>query len=405
MVAVLLGVLVATGAGTATAADPAPSADLAMNGIFGPSTLVPGSSERYVVDFRNNGPAPASGVVVRMTVPAGVSLMFTDGLCTQVGQVLTCSIEPSDEVEPGQVFSFSPTLTLAPDVRENTVLSLTAEVSAATPDPDQSNNAASLDVEADDTVADLSINIEAPSKVVAGSTVTWFISYQNDGPSASLETMVSAILDSRQTFLSAPIDCRVVGSQLSCWYPQEDPLPPGHGIGFGLTMQVPPDLPPGTRLSLTVTTSGDPRDPVSRDNIATATAPPSQAAPEPTPTPTHTTEPTATTGPTQQPTCPELPSSSPPCPEPTLTEEPTAEPTSEPSTEPTVERTPTGTPTVTPTSEPTTVVVEGTQHSQPSTTAPAAATLPRTGGNVPWWLGLAALTLVGLGVAMRRLPR
>ncbi|MGB7740521.1 MAG: hypothetical protein WBM03_15540 [Steroidobacteraceae bacterium] len=170
------------------------SADLALTKIADtPSTYV-GDSVNFTLQLRNYGPSPASGVVVRDLLPAGLNYVSSaasqgsyapgTGLWTvgalAVGQQVELQIVATAAV-PGNVTNSGAIITLDQA------------------DPDTTNNtaAATLDVS---PAADLSVTKTGPGSATQGNTVTYTLIARNAGPSnvtgASLADTVPAQITS-----------------------------------------------------------------------------------------------------------------------------------------------------------------------------------------------------------------
>jgi uncharacterized repeat protein (TIGR01451 family) len=124
-----------------------PGADLKL-GISGPTTAASGSQDTYVVTVSNLGPATATGVVMTVQVPNGtkfVGVSTTQGSCSHPASgatsgTISCSL---GSLTSGATAADSVTLKLSLGGKGGTI-ALVASASASTPDPDLSNNVASL---------------------------------------------------------------------------------------------------------------------------------------------------------------------------------------------------------------------------------------------------------------------
>jgi uncharacterized repeat protein (TIGR01451 family) len=116
--------------------------------ISGPTTAASGSQNTYVVTVSNLGPATATGVVMTVQVPNGtkfVGVSTTQGSCTHPASgatsgTISCSL---GNLTSGAAAADSVTLKLSLSGKGGTI-ALVASASASTPDPDLSNNVASL---------------------------------------------------------------------------------------------------------------------------------------------------------------------------------------------------------------------------------------------------------------------
>ncbi|HEX3055509.1 MAG TPA: choice-of-anchor D domain-containing protein [Gaiellaceae bacterium] len=124
-----------------------PGADVKLS-ISGPTTAASGSQNTYVVTVSNLGPATATGVVMTVQVPSGtkfVGVSTTQGSCTHPASgatsgTISCSL---GNLTSGAAAADSVTLKLSLSGKGGTI-ALVASASASTPDPDLSNNVATL---------------------------------------------------------------------------------------------------------------------------------------------------------------------------------------------------------------------------------------------------------------------
>jgi uncharacterized repeat protein (TIGR01451 family) len=118
----------------------APEADLAIVKTDSPDPVPPGGALTYGLTITNAGPSDAATVTVVDTLPAGVAFVSSSPgppTCVIAGVTLTCGL--GTLAAAGNV-----SVTIATTVNAaGGVLVNTATVSAATPDPDPSDNSAS----------------------------------------------------------------------------------------------------------------------------------------------------------------------------------------------------------------------------------------------------------------------
>ncbi len=115
------------------------SADVATTLAGSTSTRV-GESIAYTVTVANNGPATASGAVLSLSLPAGVTFVAATGACTS----LPCSL---GDVASGDTRSTSVTLAVSASYSGPSPFVVTAETLATTDDPNPANNSDSETVE------------------------------------------------------------------------------------------------------------------------------------------------------------------------------------------------------------------------------------------------------------------
>jgi uncharacterized repeat protein (TIGR01451 family) len=176
------------------------SADLSILKT-GPATVTAGASVGYTLLVTDNGPSDAAAVSVTDTLPAGVTFVSATGTgwtCANAGNVSVTCTTPA--LATG---SSAPAITVtvtAPVVA--VTLTNTAVVSAATADPDLSNNTSSVATGVA-TSADLALVKTGPPTVTAGGSVTYQLVVTNNGPSAAAAVSVTDTLPAGVTFVSA----------------------------------------------------------------------------------------------------------------------------------------------------------------------------------------------------------
>jgi len=124
-----------------------PTADLVVTKTDSPDPVAVGSTLTYTVSVTNNGPADATGVTLTDTLPAGVTFVSatpSQGSCTHSGGTVTC---PLGTLANGAMASV--TITVTPTATG--ILTNTASVTSATPDPQADNNGASASTGVDGT--------------------------------------------------------------------------------------------------------------------------------------------------------------------------------------------------------------------------------------------------------------
>lgn len=116
-------------------------ADLAVQLLTTPAAAQGTDPVTLQIEIKNQGPSPATEVLVRVRVPTGSTLTLTQpGAwdCTATVEELQCkrSLIPVGETSPIEV-------TLTPPFGASSI-PITAELTAETPDPDSSNNGVTL---------------------------------------------------------------------------------------------------------------------------------------------------------------------------------------------------------------------------------------------------------------------
>lgn len=207
--------------------------------------VVAGSTFTATLTYHNNGPAPALGVSLVDTLPAGVTFVSsTPALTSQSGQQLTWSLGSVAASTSAQI-----TLTLrsSPDLALNSVLTNTATISTTSTDRDPSNNTDTADTTVK-TEADLQIDKTGPGTVTAGNAFLYSLSYRNNGPSRARAVAGTDTLPAGTTFVSAVPAPSTVSGQSVSWDLGE--LSPG--MGGTITVRVQAN---GSALPSTVVTN------------------------------------------------------------------------------------------------------------------------------------------------------
>jgi uncharacterized repeat protein (TIGR01451 family) len=170
-----------------------PPADLAVTKA-GPATVTAGQNATYTITITNKGPGNAQGVSLTDVEPAGVmrlSLMQTSG--------------PTGGTLPaGGTETFQLVVHVNANVPAGAALTDTATVSSSTADSNTANNSASF-TSTTATRADLAISKTGPASASAGQNVTYTLSVTNTGPSDAQNVMVSDMLPSGESFVSASV--------------------------------------------------------------------------------------------------------------------------------------------------------------------------------------------------------
>ena len=186
----LIGILIwifaiSPGRGSASAGE---SADVSLAITDAPDPVVRGERLTYTLTVHNDGPDSASGVSVSEPVPVGTRLesaSTTTGSCSGRTSV-ACDLGSLDDGKTTQV-------RVVVTVTGTGTLSNAAEVSAATPDPDSSNNpaTASTAVQGGRGEADLAVEATVdPQSARVGERLTYTVKVSNRGPASAPDVAV-----------------------------------------------------------------------------------------------------------------------------------------------------------------------------------------------------------------------
>ena len=160
----------------------AQSADLVINHSDSPDPGPAGGIFTYTLRIDNNGPNGATGVTLTDTIPAGstfVDVSTTAGSCSEAGGIVNCSL--------GNIpFNTNQTVTIRVRLPSAGVWTNTATASAATSDPNTSNNVNNTQDTTATQAADLAV-VATPSatNVAAGEAFSYGLQVVNNGPDAA----------------------------------------------------------------------------------------------------------------------------------------------------------------------------------------------------------------------------
>jgi uncharacterized repeat protein (TIGR01451 family) len=258
-------------------------ADLSLTKT-GPASAVAGRSLAYMLTFRNIGPSDDTDVELSDPLPAGttfVSLTQTGGTaasCTTPaegsGGSITCGVA---SLPAHASASFRLVAATASSATPGTVLSNTATVAGAVSDPDDSNNAATVETTLSRSADLVVTNTAAPANVTRFHTLTFTIKLLNKGPSDAASIDLSDLLPAGTTFKSVS---QVAGVTLSCTTPAVGgtgtvdctvPTLAAH-TSVRIKILVKATAVDGTVISDTATATSATPDPQPDDDSATATS-------------------------------------------------------------------------------------------------------------------------------------
>ena len=192
------------------------AADLQLTKAATPTSVDAGGEVTYTLIATNAGPDIVKGASVTDQLPAGETYVSNDAGCTDVGQMVSCSLgDMGDSATRTIHIVVRIELALAGETVTNT-----AQATSETPDPDEANNTA----EAEITVAPAA-DLELTKKVAIegeGATLalpgkaTYTLFVENAGPDAAGEVLVSDTLPAGETYLYSDSGCTVAGQTVSC---------------------------------------------------------------------------------------------------------------------------------------------------------------------------------------------
>ena len=182
-----------------------------------PTTIQPGQSTVFRVDFDNTGQGPASRVWVNVTFPAELTYVSDDA--TAIGGVRTCceSFEFTD-VDPGS-YVFNVTASANGGVANGTV-AVTNFTYEALDAKDRPINQSAEDVSVTIVNAIMSYSASAtPTTLQPGDTTVFRVDFTNAGQGDAGTVWVNVTLPAELTYLSD--DAASIGGTVTCCYRYE----------------------------------------------------------------------------------------------------------------------------------------------------------------------------------------
>lgn len=196
--------------GTATAV----AADLNFSQITAPTAVNYAKSFTYALTVVNDGPLPATDVLLTSSLPAGLNAVSVEsdmGNCQISGSDVTCAWDTLDVDETTSV-------SLAVEAGVGGDIESEFSLAANEVDPDTSNNVISA---ATNVIAtDLSITVlDTPDPIRAQKTLSYTLSVNNDGPSSASGVVVTHTVPltvSLTTAVSPQGNCVLSGQTAVC---------------------------------------------------------------------------------------------------------------------------------------------------------------------------------------------
>lgn len=203
-----------------------PPTDVAISSFTGPATALQEDTQAYTATVTNAGNAPADGVNVTFTLPAGwvyeSATAQSGGLCTDPAAGATSTVNcVVGTLNPGDVS----TVTVRANSPSTGSFSVGATANSAANDTAPGNNAASVTTNVTVKVVDLQAVIQDPGPVNAPWSVLVNDSFNlsvvavNVGTARANGVTIRATIPAGMTFVSynaGPGNCALVGSELAC---------------------------------------------------------------------------------------------------------------------------------------------------------------------------------------------
>jgi uncharacterized repeat protein (TIGR01451 family) len=183
------------------------SADLSVTKTVLNAIVSPGMNFTYRIVVSNGGPSTARVLQITDSLPAPLTFVSSPSACTAGGQLVTCT---AATLAAGASAVFDLLVQLDPAYGGNgSDIQNTASLTAATPDPDSTNNThATGPLTTGAGAADLSVTISGPfERPDAGNDMLYTITVTNLGPNAASNVMLQDQLPTGLTFVSTSGDC------------------------------------------------------------------------------------------------------------------------------------------------------------------------------------------------------
>jgi uncharacterized repeat protein (TIGR01451 family) len=255
---------------SAAAEDPA---DLSVTKTDSADPVAAGSNITYTIMIDNDGPDPATGVVLTEATPANttfVSISPAAG-CTTPAVGGTGSIScPVGTLADEATATFALVVNVNPATASGTVISNTASVSSAVSDPISANNTdTETTVVGTGSGADLSVTkTDSSDPVAAAANLSYTIVVHNNGPLTSTATLTDAV-PATTTFVSmspaAGCSLPAVGGTGTVTCPVGS-LSSGGTASYTMVVNVTPGTSSGTTITNTASVASGLADPVSTNN-------------------------------------------------------------------------------------------------------------------------------------------
>ncbi|MEO8585279.1 MAG: IPTL-CTERM sorting domain-containing protein [Acidobacteriota bacterium] len=184
---------------SATVSVPDGFADLAVTKTVSNPAPAVGSNVTFTITLRNNGPSDASAIRVTDVLPSG--LTFVSSAPSQGTYTAATGLWAAGSLVNGASATLGITATVT---QAGTIVNTATATGSNEIDPNPSNNSGSAVVNGPPSVADIqvqkTVNNAAPT---VGANVTFTLTVTNAGPSAATGVVVTDLLPSGLTFVSA----------------------------------------------------------------------------------------------------------------------------------------------------------------------------------------------------------
>ena len=238
-----------------------PVADLSV-AKSGPAEVPAGGSATYTLTARNDGPSPATQVVMVDDLPAGMTFASASDGCTAAGAKVTCAV---GSLAVGATAERTVTVKVDTALGSSTVQNV-VRVSGKETDLDLADNQATADTKVG-PASDLRI-AKRSTRLFATGEVTYILDVFNDGPSGARGVTVRDAVPAGlavQRVSSTQGTCAVTGQDVRC---DLGDMASGGAAAIQLVAAA-TGLPAGTTVENVARVSGDVLDPNPDNDVAT----------------------------------------------------------------------------------------------------------------------------------------
>ena len=263
----------------------AAEADVSVTKTTAPGPVLAGDTVAYTITVANAGPSDAQTVALSDLVPANTTFVSdaqisgpafnltspaVGGTGTITGTIGTLAL--------GASATFTVVVLVSPSTPDGATITNTADVTAATADPNLANNSSTVTTDVQ-TQADVSVTkTTAAGPVLAGDTVTYTITVANAGPSDAQTVALSDVVPANTTFVS---DAQTSGPAFNLTSPAVGgtgtitgtigTLALGASATFTVVVLVSPSTPDGATITNTADVTAATADPNLANNSSTVT--------------------------------------------------------------------------------------------------------------------------------------
>ena len=160
----------------------------------GPASTTPNQTITYTINYTNNGPSPATSVVISDPTPPGIAWVSNSGACVTA---FPCSIGTVNAGQSGTITA----MFFVPSNYTGTSISNTASILSPVNDPTTGNNSSTVVTNVAQT-ADVAVTKTGPPSASPGGNVVYTITVTNNGPSSAGSVVVSDTTPAGLTFSS-----------------------------------------------------------------------------------------------------------------------------------------------------------------------------------------------------------